>query len=1132
MAMTVSIPYLARLAIDRAIQPGDDDLLFPFAALVVGAGVLQAIGIGVRRYYGFKLSYRVEADLRNRIFEHIQRQAFSFHDHTSTGQLMARASSDLSQVRLILAVLPISLASVGMFLLVVLALVLIDPVLGTVASLTVPLLLVTVNRYSSRTLQLSFEVQESLADLSQVVEESVGGIQVVKAYGQEPQEQARLDQSARKIYERSFGLARHRSVFSPLFEAIPAAGTVAVLWIGGLRVIDGALTAGEFVAFTLYLSIVLMPLRVTGWFFANIPRAAAAASRVDDLLAAAPEIADPVAPGSLPEGPGEIEFSGVGFSYSGGPPVLAEVDLTIAGGTAVALVGATGSGKTTLAHLIPRFRDASEGAIRVDGVDVRSVTLDELRREIAVVFQETFLFSASVRENISVGDPVANDSQVRAAARLAQAHDFICRLPEAYDTVVGERGHSLSGGQRQRVALARAVLRDPRILILDDATSSVDAVVEAEIQAALRRVMVGRTTIVIAHRTSTLALVDSVIFIEDGRVAATGTHEELLATVPRYGEILARGEGGTTVAGDYDVKARGKLLKRAGGVGRHLALPALGALLVTVVATIARLLGPLVVRSGLDDGVVAGNRSVVTRAAVVFLGLLMFQYAAQLVSQRAVAWVGERFLLEFRSRVYAHILRLDMAFFDRSKTGVLVSRMTSDIEALTDFVNEGAVMALTNVLTAFGVAVVMLFVDVELALYVFVLIAVLIAVSVVFQRYASKAYGKVRERIGRVLALLQEGIAGVREVQAFTQQPQQAGTFGRINERYVEANMQAARAISWYFPSVAWLRTIGIGLVLAVGGLRVIDGDLTFGSLVAFLMFLEWFFQPIINLAQVYNLLQASLAALAKLFGLLDTQAAVRERPGAYDLPTSPSGALTLRHVSFAYEPGTPVLEDVDLEITAGQRLAVVGETGAGKSTIAKLLMRFYDPSSGSLAIDGHDLRNLSNRSRSAAMTLIPQEDFLFNGTLRDNFKYGKPDASDTEIWDVCRAMGIAEWVGSLPEGLDTEVRERGSRFSAGERQLVALGRAFLVDPSIIVLDEATSSLDPETEMEVEGALRVLLAGRTAVVIAHRLRSAERAERVLFVHDGRIESIGSHTELIEASGRYRELVSVWERGLA
>lgn len=542
MASVVAIPYIVKLIIDRSIEPGVEDVLLPLIGGLLAAGVLQAASLAVRRYYGFKLSYRAEADIRNGIFEHIQRLAFTFHDRTSAGQLMARASSDLSQMRLILAMLPITIANIAMFVLVVAVLVVIDPVLGLVASLTVPAMLVTAARYASRVVGISFSVQQRLADLSQVVEEALAGIEVVKSYGQETQEKEKLDSAAAGIYSDTITLARQRAVYSPLFELIPAAGTVAVLWLGGLRVVSGAISIGDFVAFTQYLAVLVFPLLITGWFFASLPRAAASAARVDELLATAPQIETPRRPRELPPGSGEIRFDDVHFAYESGPTVLEGIDLVIPGGTSVALVGATGSGKTTLAHLIPRFYDATEGAILLDGVDIRELALDDLRSEVSVVFQETFLFSVSVGDNIRVGDPLASDTQVQAAARLAQAHGFICDLPDGYDTVVGERGATLSGGQRQRVALARGVIRDPRVLILDDATSSVDAVVEAEIQEALRHVMDGRTTIVIAHRTSTLALVDLVVFLEHGKVAAVGAHGELLATVPRYAEVLAGDE--------------------------------------------------------------------------------------------------------------------------------------------------------------------------------------------------------------------------------------------------------------------------------------------------------------------------------------------------------------------------------------------------------------------------------------------------------------------------------------------------------------------------------------------------------------------------------------------------------------
>ena len=583
--------------------------------------------------------------------------------------------------------------------------------------------------------------------------------------------------------------------------------------------------------------------------------------------------------------------------------------------------------------------------------------------------------------------------------------------------------------------------------------------------------------------------------------------------------------------GDVVIDSRRRLFSRAVRLGRPLRWPALGAFTAAALGTAARLAGPLTVGAGIDRGVAEGDKQVVTIAALTFMGLLVVQYVFVKISRYGIAWVGEEYLLNLRSVVFGHLIRSDTAFFSRTKSGVLVSRMTSDIESLQEFAGDGAVMAVSNVLTVVGVAVAMVLVDWQMAAATFAVVAVLIAVTMVFQRQASKAYGQIRERIGRVLAGLQEGIAGVRVVQAFSQEQVQATSFGRVNEAHYRANMSSAKAISWYFPTVGFLRVVSIAAVLVIGGIRVIDGSLTFGTLVVFLLYLDWFFQPIVNLANVYNLLQAAIAALAKLFTLLDVEAHVVERPGAVDLAAPVAGEVELRGVTFGYNDDAMVIRDVDLEIPAGQRLAVVGETGAGKSTIAKLVLRYYDPQQGSVVIDGSDLTDLTIDSRTDAIALIPQDGFLFNGTLLANLTYGAPDASESDVWNVLRAMGIDDWVRNLPDGLDTEVRERGGRFSAGERQLVALGRAFLDDPSVIVLDEATSNLDPETEVEIEGALRVLLAGRTAIVIAHRLRSAERADRVVMIGDGRIIADGTHADLVESSTEYRRLVEVWERGM-
>lgn len=569
---------------------------------------------------------------------------------------------------------------------------------------------------------------------------------------------------------------------------------------------------------------------------------------------------------------------------------------------------------------------------------------------------------------------------------------------------------------------------------------------------------------------------------------------------------------------------------RAARIAPDLKWQMLGTIVVTFLATIVRLLGPLVVKGGIDNGIALGDKSAILTSAAVFMALLVVQYGAGAISQWSVALVGERYLVRLRSAVFAQMLKLDMGFFSRSKSGVLVSRMTSDVESLQEFASDGAVMALTNLLSVVGVAFALALVDWQMASAVFAVVAVLVAVSVVFQRQARRAYDQVRERIGRVLASLQEGITGVRVVQAFTQESAQASTFGRVNEKYFDANMAAARAISWYFPVVAFLRTVALVAALAIGARRVLDGTMTLGTLVAFLLYLDWFFQPIINLSNVYNLLQSALAALSKLFQLMDEPVVIADRPGAFDIPENAAGVVELVDVSFSYVPDVSVLTDISLKVDAGERVAIVGETGSGKSTIAKLIMRFYDPDSGLVLLDDVDLVNVTARSRADMLGLVPQDGFLFAGTLRSNLRYADPTATDEAIWNVLRAMGIDDWVRSLPDGFETEVRERGGRFSAGERQLVALARAFLADPTVIVLDEATSNLDPETEIQVEGALRVLLAGRTSIVIAHRIRSAERADRVVMIDAGQVIAQGTHTELIESSHRYRELVEVWQRG--
>lgn len=546
----VAVPLLVKVAIDQGIDPGGDgskpgDLhtIVRWAILIVVAGVVSAVFTGTRRYWAFKEARWSEASLRHRMFAHLQALHFAYHDEQQTGQLMSRANTDLQQVVNFVVMIPLTVANFATVITAAVIMFNINVVLTLLAIGSLPAINVLAKMFSSRLHPVALGVQQESAELAAVVEEAVSGVRVVKGFGAEPVLAKRLRDEASDLWDVSMKAARIRALFQPLLDLLPNIGLVLVLAYGGHQVIDGHLTLGSLVAFSAYVSMIVWPLRMLGSIVAQAQSAAASSQRVHEVLSASPEVLDPQHPVALPVtegGPrGRITFENVRFSYSGGEPVLDGFTLEVPAGQSVALVGATGSGKSTVAKLIPRFYDPQQGRVLIDGVDVAAAKVHEVRRAVGIVFEETFLFSDSIAANIAFAEPNAPAERIRWAARLAGADEFIDSLPEGYGTEIGERGFSLSGGQRQRIAIARAILADPRVLILDDATSAVDPSKEHEIRDALGEVMAGRTTIVIAHRPATIALADRVVLVADGRVVASGTHTELLSTEPRYQHVLA-----------------------------------------------------------------------------------------------------------------------------------------------------------------------------------------------------------------------------------------------------------------------------------------------------------------------------------------------------------------------------------------------------------------------------------------------------------------------------------------------------------------------------------------------------------------------------------------------------------------
>ena len=868
--------------------------------------------------------------------------------------------------------------------------------------------------------------------------------------------------------------------------------------------IAGDITLGEFTAFYAYVIMLTGPMRMLGTSLGMAQRAAASGNRMFEILDRAPRIESaPDAP-PLPQGSGQVELHDVTLRYgdgTGAEPALESVSMAVAAGSTVALVGPTGSGKTSLVALLARLYDPTSGSVSIDGADLRDVDVASVRRSVSFVADESFLFSASVAENIAYARPEATQEEIEKAARLAQAHGFIERLPDGYETVVGDRGLTLSGGQRQRVAIARAILADPRILILDDATSSVDARTEAEIKRGPSRGDARADDV----RGGAPPLDDLAGGRDrrDGRGQGRGSRHargaaRAVRPLPRDRRARVRGRGlpaarprgarggGAPVsdsrngAPERPVEApptedgriagtiamfrdlwrvirgedqRGRKVRWMLGLLRPYRKQVWLMFGALVVATAAGLAPPYLAGRAIDDGISAGDESALTVIVVVFLASAAIFWAASYAQTYLVGWVGQRALQDLRTRIYQHLQAMSIGFFTRRKAGVLISRLTNDVQALDSLVTDGIVTLFQATLTLVGVVVILLLLDVGLALVVFLTFPLLFIASVVFRIISADAYRLTREKIANITAYLQESLSGVRVVRSFGQEKRHIGRMSELNAENREANMRTVYLNASYFPAVELLSAIGTAAIILYGGYQVIEGDIETGVVVAFIGYLNQFFDPIQQISQLYTTYQQGMAALDKIFDLLDTRPDMVDKDDAID-PGEIRGEIELRDVWFSYAGGGDAREvgegdewamrGIDLEIPAGQTVALVGETGAGKSTLAKLVARFYDPQKGEVLVDGYDLRDLDSSALRSRLGIVPQEGYLFSGTVRDNVAFGRPDAPDEDVEAAVRAVGAEPFVSRLPQGLDTEIGERGVQLSAGQRQLVSFARALL----------------------------------------------------------------------------------------
>jgi ATP-binding cassette subfamily C protein CydCD len=980
--------------------------------------------------------------------------------------------------------------------------------------------------------------------------DSIQGLATLKAFGQSKARADKLEIEADTLFRRTMWVLATNVLSRGITDSAIACGAAAALALGAYRVDDGALSLTALLVILMLGVEIYRPMRDLRSVLHQGMVGMSAAQGIYKILDAKADVIDATSLAKATLQP-ELRFDNVTFRYPGTKRIVHEgLSFTVRPGERIGLVGTSGGGKSSIVRLLLRFYDPERGTIELGGHDLRHLTFAEIRGMIAVVNQDTFLFHGTVADNLRMGKANASQADIETAARAANIHDFIASLPQGYDTLIGEKGIKLSGGQRQRVAIARALLRDAPILVLDEALSAVDAENEATIQAALDKLMQGRTTLVLAHRLSSVIGCDRILVLDQGRVVEEGNHASLLHRGGIYARLMAEQVQEATEPADFALAPARTIEATADGTPVKLVtegiLKAEGLTWYQVIANLMRVIMPW--KGRLAITFVFGVLRVLAFIGIGVLSALAVaglkngtDYVSYLWGLAILAplsgalhwlesWIAHdmafRLLAKMRLDIFRKLDALAPAYLVRRRTGDLMTLVTNDIELIEYFFAHTVAPAFVAVLVPAIVLVVLGQASLWLAAALMPFLAA-VAMAPFFGRHRSdRLASDAREAAGELGAFAIDSVQGLGEIVAFQQEDIRGGHLDRLSDRHIRLRLPFFKDLTFQQSLLEVLTGLGGLAIVVVGGLLAQQGMVDAAALPLFSLLAMAAFLPVSEIAQIGRQLADTLGATRRIYALMNEPVPVTDGPGTSTTGPSDEAGLTLENVAFTY-PGQlrPALGDISVTIPAGKTVALVGTSGAGKTTTAQLLMRFWDPDQGAIRLNGIDLRDYKLDELRAKMALVAQDTYLFNDTLRQNVLIARPQASEAELAAAIEHASLTDLVAALPEGLDARVGERGTSLSGGQRQRVAIARAFLKDAPILILDEATSHLDAANEQAVRRALNRLQSSRTTIVIAHRLSTVRNADIIIVLDAGRVVEIGTPVELLARGGLYARLVS-------